>query len=1034
MKNYILILLVASGFSVFGQTSEKYNSEYADYFRGEELFEKEQYGAARKEFRMFIDGFNNTQDPLCIKARYYEAISALELYNNDAITLLEQFNKDYPESIYKKDIYFRLGKFHYYKQQYKKALEWLAKLSAHDLEPEDVEEFYFKIGYSNFKLEQYDAARDAFYEVKEGTSEYANPALYYYSHIAYQNEQYQTALDGFLRLENNEKFGKVVVYYIAQIYYLQGRYDKVTEYASRIHTDGNVVNERDMNHLIGDAYYRTNQYSAAIPYLEKYDRAAQTTRADDYRLGYSYYKMGRCEQAIRMLDRVKREQDSLGQVAYYHVGECMLKMDNKVSARSAFEAAAFIDADPVIEEDALYNFAILSYDLDINPYDEAVEAFELYLNKYPNSERHDNIYQYLVNVYTTTNNHDKALSSLDKIPNKDIKLKTAYQMVAFNQGVERYQKGDYDGAVKSFVKVDKYPVDPQFSGLAAYWKADSYFRLRKYDEAIASYNTFISMPGSGLSSLKQEAQYNVGYAYYKKDDKQALIGAFRSYLQSGPRNDQKKADANMRIADAYYAQYKNQESIDHYHDAVSLKRGSEDRGLFYMARAYRYSERPNECIRYLRELVNDHKESQYMQRALYDLAETHKSIGQNGDALTYYRRIATEYPESQLVPFARMNIAFIYSKQGKITEAEMEYKEVLQLFGNDQKVCETATGNLKDLYLSNGQPEKVEQLAAQYACLNLDPNDHENIYYLPAVEAYQDSTRSTAVRYPDAIAKFQKYLDKFPNGRYASDVKYYMADCHYEQDNIAEAVSIYRDIIDGGSNHGHTEMGAARVSKYLYNNGDYQNAIVYYDKVERISSSPENVFNARIGLMRSYFITENFSKAARYADKVLNDSRVKSETRLEGHYVKGIANYKVQQYPQALTSLEWLISNTTTERGAEARWTKARIQFEQGNFSAAHASINNLLKMKPAYNYWIAKGLILQTRVYMVENNLYDAEQKLKSVMDHYLATDDGILDEANELWDELMQLKNTPKNVSPDGETTIEINEEGNEDEKTDL
>ena len=88
-------------------------------------------------------------------------------------------------------------------------------------------------------------------------------------------------------------------------------------------------------------------------------------------------------------------------------------------------------------------YAILSYKLDINPYDEAVEAFEMYLKKYPNSERRDDVYQYLVNVYMSTNNYKKALASLDKLPNKDVRLKTAYQLIAFNQGVEKVSKSQF---------------------------------------------------------------------------------------------------------------------------------------------------------------------------------------------------------------------------------------------------------------------------------------------------------------------------------------------------------------------------------------------------------------------------------------------------------------------------------------------------------------------------------------------------------------------------------------------------------------
>ena len=45
--------------------------------------------------------------------------------------------------------------------------------------------------------------------------------------------------------------------------------------------------------------------------------------------------------------------------------------------------------------------------------------------------------------------------------------------------------------------------------------------------------------------------------------------------------------------------------------------------------------------------------------------------------------------------------------------------------------------------------------------------------------------------------------------------------------------------------------------------------------------------------------------------------------------------------------------------------------------------------------------------------------------MEHYKVKDDGILDEANELWNELMQLKEKPKSITPEPNHIIEINDE---------
>lgn len=200
MTRLLIILGLCVNITVFAQTSEKYNSEYAGFYRAEELYEKEQFAAARMEFRAFIDQLGKPNDPMYVKARYYEGISALELSNNDAVALLEKFNADYPESIYHKEIFFRLGKFFYHKSDFNEALIWFNKLSVKDVSTDNQSEFLFKLGYANFQEKNYDAARSAFHDIKDDSTQYSTPALYFYSHIAYMNEGYPVAEKGFLTL------------------------------------------------------------------------------------------------------------------------------------------------------------------------------------------------------------------------------------------------------------------------------------------------------------------------------------------------------------------------------------------------------------------------------------------------------------------------------------------------------------------------------------------------------------------------------------------------------------------------------------------------------------------------------------------------------------------------------------------------------------------------------------------------------------------------------------------------------------------
>jgi hypothetical protein len=82
--------------------------------------------------------------------------------------------------------------------------------------------------------------------------------------------------------------------------------------------------------------------------------------------------------------------------------------------------------------------------------------------------------------------------------------------------------------------------------------------------------------------------------------------------------------------------------------------------------------------------------------------------------------------------------------------------------------------------------------------------------------------------------------------------------------------------------------------------------------------------------------------------------------------------------------------------------------------------------MKPSYDFWIAKGLILKSKILVEEADLVQAEQNLNAVIEHYPITDDGILQEAEELMVTIERLKNTtPESTEGENETKIEIDED---------
>jgi tetratricopeptide (TPR) repeat protein len=176
--------------------------------------------------------------------------------------------------------------------------------------------------------------------------------------------------------------------------------------------------------------------------------------------------------------------------------------------------------------------------------------------------------------------------------------------------------------------------------------------------------------------------------------------------------------------------------------------------------------------------------------------------------------------------------------------------------------------------------------------------------------------------------------------------------------------------------------------------------------------------------MRCNFILENYENAAEAAKNVLKDDLLNDETiNVEGNYIAGMSLFNTQDYQEAIPYLEWTEKNTGQVRGTEALHTLANVYYETGEYDKSEKVHQDLLKRKPAYDYWIAKSLILQSRVFMAKDDLFQADKTIELVIANYPIKDDGIIDEAEQVQLELLQLQNMEKTFENNTGRTIDLN-----------
>ena len=964
------------------QQSHIYKDSLFAYKSALDLYDKEKYGPARKMFDALAIS-NEIPAEARSNAAYYKAVCAMNLYHRDAENLLKNFIEDYPESAKAGIANFQLGKLYYRDRKYKNAIEWFEKVDTYYLQAEEKEEYYFKKGYSHYNRDEFEKASTAFYEVKNSNSKYGPPSSYYYAHIAYLNKNYETALQEFIKLKDSEAFGPVVPYYIVQIYFMQGKFDDVISYGNEILENTATQNKADINRMIGESYYRTARYQHAIPYLEFYhDNSNILTRQDHYQLAYSYYNTDQCTKAIPAFEKVAdgRNNDQLAQNAYYHLAGCFVKDGNKASARNAFQVASKMEFDENIKEDALFNYAKLSYELSYQPV--AINAFRDFIKIYPQSEKIDEAHELLAQVFLTTKNYKDALAAVESIKNRNERVRTALQKIAYYRGLELFNDGNLKGAIELFDRSMQNPHDGSILALSKYWKAEALYKLNNFDSAIKAYQDFIYTPAALNLSIYNLANYNIGYSYFKKEDYNNALVWFRKFTRNKEESTKERYnDAIIRIADSYFVNNEYELAIENYNYAISANAKASDYSIFQKGIIQGIKNDQNAKIATMQNLISQKSNSQYVDDAIYEMANAYFLIGENVKAMDNFNKLINNYPASSYVRKALLGKALVHYNRKEDAQAISSYKEVIEKYPGSAEAKEALAG-LRVIYVNAGNvDEYLTYVGTVPSVGNVSLAVQDSITYQSAEVKYMSGNCT------EAIPSFNTYLNKFPNGFFAVNANFYKAECDIKAGDNTAAIHGYEFVINQ-SNNTFTERSLLRLGNIYSQMNNCSKAITYYERLEALAEVSTNLIEARKGMMKCHFAEKNYNKTIAVAASLQNMEKVPNEIMNEATLLHGRAAFELNDYTSAQKEFNKLTKITNSEVGAEAKYHNALILYLQYNYKESQTAVFDLINQVPSYDYWVARGFILLGDNYLALKDTFQSKHTYQSIVDNYEGED----------------------------------------------
>ena len=958
IKTRIILLLFFFSFKLL-------YSQESFFKKGLELFDDEQFILAQSYFEKI-----NTDQAL-----FYNAECSKILFLDDAEFLYEKLLFDYPESVLNHNANIALAEINFRKKNYLKSCRYYS-IELNYLNDSQI----FNLAYSYFASDSLVKSKLFFKKLLNSSNSCAAAAQYYYAHIAYKNKDFISSLEWFLKLEGKTKFSDIIPYYIAQIYYQKKEYKKLILFLeSKV---DNIITSRtgEVNRLLAESYYHLENYDRAIKYFNLYfSNNNSFAKQEYYMLAFSYFKSLDNVNAIKFFERSLGQNDTLDQISSYYLGASYLRINNKKYSLNAFKKSSQFNINPSLKDDALFNYAKLSYELDL-PYNNTLEIFKKFINESNSQPKIDTIQTLMANVLRGTSNYLKAYNGLKSLGSHTKEQKIIMQELAYFLAINEFNNSNYKNAIDFFIQSNNFKINLDIYYLSNFWMADAFYMLDDFEKAKSIYEKIGF--NDKLSSYISNAKYNLAYCYFQTKEFKESNSLFRSFIKNC-KDSSMLNDAFLRIADCFYMQNEFLLSQKYYEKSIKLNLFDVDYALYNSSLCLSLINQKSKKLRMLKRLVKDFSNSPYYDNALFDLANHFKNNNDFQLAISYYDSVLKNSADLSLRAESYLGRGIINFNNNKTDESIDDYTFVIENFSKTKYFKQALLG-IQSIYVANAQVDKYVDLINSLPNFNVNKSEIDSLSYNAAFIKFSEGeyvySRDNFINYLNDFSKIHNSSVE-NDGVFVNQANYFLAESYRRLSDSLNAFLYYENIIKSNSKE-YLEVALMFCARHKYRLKEYSSSNLYYLAIEGIASSNSLRREAIIRLMYGFNFLENNS-AFVYAQKVLsldkNDNWLISiantiiarEEFSRGNYLKVRINYKT------------VLDINLGSEAAEAKYMLSYLTFLDNDLELAEKMIFELAE-NYSNDYFIAKAFILLSDIYIEKNDLFQAKATLESVIDNH--------------------------------------------------
>jgi TolA-binding protein len=980
-KIVAFVILTLFGFCTSVQSQE--TMEWADpdaaFKEAKQLYQQNQFSLAFPVFkRLYNNGVKQSNMPvqLLADAQYYYIICGLQLDESGAAELAKTFVELDNHLAHVQMVSFYLGEYYYQRKEYHNALVYYGKSNIVNLNNRQIATMKFHQGYAYFVSQDFEKAKPLFNTIRQLPADpnYID-ANYYYGFLAFSERLYETAIECFLIAETHPDYQHVVPFYLTELYYFSGNREKALTYGEAAIKRNGQYYDLQLKQLVGHLLFEKREFARALPYLETYIASTEKVRREDlYELSYCYYEAKNWNKAIQGFKQIGGALDSLEQNSMYLLADAYLKVNDLQNARNAFQFCAANNSNLVQKEVSGFHYAKLSYELGY--FDIAVKSFQQFLTQYPKSGYVNESKELLVSTLANTNSFKDALSLYESLPNKSANATALLPRLLYGRTVELINDQQLDAAEILLDQILITPNNTPQLPLVNFWKGELSYRSGKMDDAIQFLTQYLKASIRNGEVNPSNARYNLAYAYLKKEMYKQAKEQYE-LVNKNPHTalNNVERDAVVRAADCWFMLKEYKQAVNLYEQVVQLNWASADYATYQKAIIAGATNNQVQKLALLQLIPQVYPTSSMLAQARLEMANTYLADEAFEKAIDPLEALLNQKDAAALYPIAYQKLGIAYFNLNKNEESLNQFKNLVSKYPNSTE-SDASVEYIRNIFIEQQKPLEYIQFMESNG-KTLARNEADSITYKSASIRFElkDNT--------GAEAGFNAYLANFPQGKYAVEANYFLAEINLLQKKNKEALGFYKAVAALSPNK-YAERSALQAGRiYYFDFQDYNNASTYYALLKTIALQQENKLEAMRGLLRCQYKTQQFVEAVPNATELLLQKSIATDDRLMAGYIIAKNDQMEKRNPQALQGFQSLLPLGKSEITAEAQYRVGELLFQTDKLDEAEKACFEVIKKYGSYTYWVTKSYLLVGDIYLNQKDYFNAEATFKSVADN---------------------------------------------------